>query len=523
MDRRCRTGLAVVAVASLIGCQAGEITPAERGDAHDTAVGSGFGGSHVMPMTRPNVSGEVSQALAAPAGAHLTYYGGPILQKVQVQPIYWNSSVQFQSNLNSFYAAVVNSAYYDMLAQYSTTSPAQTLGRGTGANGFVDTQTSTKVTDAQVQTELAKLIDAGKVPNSADSYYPFHFPAGTTVTDSSGTASCTQWCAYHGTFVHNGKNVYYGIIPDQGGSCAGGCGSNAQMVNNLTSVSSHELVEATTDPAVGLATTVGPPLAWYDSTNGEIGDICNAQQGTAAGFVVQTEWSNKDGACVDHSGTCTPNCSGRVCGSDGCGGSCGTCPSGQSCNSSGQCQSTCTPSCSGKTCGPDGCGGTCGTCPTGQTCGTNGTCTTTCTPNCSGKTCGSDGCGGTCGTCPSGETCGSNGTCQGGTTCAHGKCSTGAKLASGCDACVTKICASDPYCCSTMWDSICVGEVGSICGQSCGGGTCAHAICSTGSKLTSGCDPCVTKICGRDPYCCSTMWDSICVGEVKSICGTTCN
>jgi hypothetical protein len=34
---------------------------------------------------------------------------------------------------------------------------------------------------------------------------------------------------------------------------------------------------------------------------------------------------------------CTPNCGGRQCGSDGCGGTCGSCQSGQSCNSTGQC------------------------------------------------------------------------------------------------------------------------------------------------------------------------------------------
>ena len=62
----------------------------------------------------------------------------------------------------------------------------------------------------------------------------------------------------------------------------------------------HSRVEATTDPAVGLATVFGPPLAWYDPNNGEIGDICNAIQGTSAGFVVQKEWSNAANACVDH-------------------------------------------------------------------------------------------------------------------------------------------------------------------------------------------------------------------------------
>ena len=224
---------------------------------------------------------------------------------------------------------------------------------------------------------------------------------------------------------------------------------------------------------------------------------------------------------ITYSGSCTPNCTGKVCGDDGCGGSCGTCPSGQACNSSGQC------------------GG--------------------CTPNCSGKVCGSDGCGGSCGNCPSGQTCNASGQCGGTNSCTHPICSTGVKLVSGCDPCVTEICAADSYCCSTKWDNICVGEVSSICGQSCGGCTpnctgkvcgsdgcggscgncpsgqtcnasgqcggtnsCTHPICSTGAKLKNGCDPCVTKICSWDSYCCSTKWDKICVQEVGSICGQGC-
>ncbi len=37
-------------------------------------------------------------------------------------------------------------------------------------------------------------------------------------------------------------------------------------------------------------------------------------------------------------GSCTPSCGGMACGDDGCGGSCGTCSSGESCDSAGQCQ-----------------------------------------------------------------------------------------------------------------------------------------------------------------------------------------
>ena len=36
-------------------------------------------------------------------------------------------------------------------------------------------------------------------------------------------------------------------------------------------------------------------------------------------------------------GTCTPGCTGKACGSDGCGGSCGTCSGGQTCDAAGQC------------------------------------------------------------------------------------------------------------------------------------------------------------------------------------------
>lgn len=64
----------------------------------------------------------------------------------------------------------------------------------------------------------------------------------------------------------------------------------------------------------------------------------------------------------------------------------------------------CTPNCSGKTCGDNGCGGSCGGCSAGQAC-QNGRCATSCTPNCGTNVCGSNGCGGSCGSCPSGSSC----------------------------------------------------------------------------------------------------------------------
>ena len=53
---------------------------------------------------------------------------------------------------------------------------------------------------------------------------------------------------------------------------------------------------------------------------------------------------------------CVPDCTGKECGGDGCGGSCGTCKEGEECLS-GKC--VCLPQCAGKECGDDGCGGEC--------------------------------------------------------------------------------------------------------------------------------------------------------------------
>jgi len=262
-------------------------------NSEDTAATLDGTAVHMMPM---HSSEKVLSA--APAGAQLTYFGGPVLKNVDVHPVFWNSSTQFQSNINAFYKAVTNSALFDLLSQYSG------IGRGSGVNGFVDNRTTTRVTDAAIQTELNRLFSAGSLPApSANTYFPVHFPSGVTITAPDGSRSCVQFCAYHGTYTRNGVNVNYGVIPDQGGGCAGGCGNNAQRVNNMDSVASHELIEAVTDPAVGLATVFGPPLAWYDETNGEIGDICNGQQGTTLGgdgvtYTIQLEFSNAASNCV---------------------------------------------------------------------------------------------------------------------------------------------------------------------------------------------------------------------------------
>ncbi|KAJ3028955.1 UNVERIFIED_CONTAM: hypothetical protein HDU68_000482 [Siphonaria sp. JEL0065] len=240
------------------------------------------------------------EAVAAPASAHLTYYGGPVIPNVQVQPIFYGAA-NYQSQTNAFYAGVTQSSWYDIMSQYN-------VGRGSASPGISVSQTKTSLDDVNdIQALLINLVKAGTIVPTANTYFPIHFAPGISITQG-GQGSCQVFCAYHGTIdissLNKGtKYLFYGVMPDQGGSCAGGCGSNSQTVNNMFSVASHELAEAVTDPGVGLATANASPLAWYDATNGEIGDICNAQQGTTMGgdgvtYVIQKQWSNSDGACV---------------------------------------------------------------------------------------------------------------------------------------------------------------------------------------------------------------------------------
>ncbi len=109
----------------------------------------------------------------------------------------------------------------------------------------------------------------------------------------------------------------------------------------------------------------------------------------------------------------------------------------------------------------------------------------------------------------------------------HDTCTEGDALDAACGDCVAQICAADPWCCSNGWDDLCVDQVQSVCGDpSCSAGNanaCAHDKCTAGGKLDADCDdPCVAQVCAEDPYCCNNAWDSICVGEVASICGDSC-
>ena len=235
---------------------------------------------------------------------------------------------------------------------------------------------------------------------------------------------------------------------------------------------------------------------------------------------------------------CEPDCLGKVCGDDACGGSCGSCDLDQECNSNGLCfggpgceelaqagcgscaceacvcamdpyccQSAwdvtcvgecmdacggcgvCEPSCEGeveaKICGADGCGGSCGACPgAAPYCTALGQCSAVCEPACATSadgplSCGDDGCGGSCGTCAQDEICVSG-------LCAPGATACDAHDGPGCGACACEacVCAMDAFCCDSSWDEQCKSECTSYCG---GCGPSCDPDCSSADGASKQC------------------------------------
>ena len=194
-----------------------------------------------------------------------------------------------------------------------------------------------------------------------------------------------------------------------------------------------------------------------------------------------------DAPAPDAPDVCAPDCVGRVCGSDGCNGSCGTCPAddGYYCTADGHCN--CQPeTCDtwNVSCGQwnDGCGGvvSCGECNEFPNAFCNGG-TCACKPDCADKTCGSDGCGASCGQC----VCG-NGLCEemedyqgckpdcgfcGDGVCGAGEDETGPAG--------TLVCMKD--CGPVCGDELCeLGETNQECPYDCP--MCGDGVCSPGEQ-----------------------------------------
>ncbi len=256
------------------------------------------------------------------------YFGGAVISNPKVYAVFWTSKVDAttKSQIGGFFQTATNSEWMDWLTEYRTDvnvtkgsgsgqpGTQQLIGRGTFAGSITIAPATTThcvsgnstLYDDEIVNELDAQISAGHLPPpDANTIYMTYFPPGCSIND--GTASnpdstgnsCVDLCAYHGTATSTRNNgpksiFYYGVMPDfgTGSGCDMGCGNAPQAFDNLTTASSHELIEGVTDAQVSLSgSTFGPPLAWYDVNSGEVGDMCNQQQDILTSFDGTTSYS----------------------------------------------------------------------------------------------------------------------------------------------------------------------------------------------------------------------------------------
>jgi len=341
--RRFGVGLAVVAI---VGAAVATQVDASSSNVPPAPGAGGRHAPHIMPFgLTPPASGPKSgpkggvpavglpgldTAGSAPSGAHLVYNGGRVVSNAQIVQVIWGTGTYeahttstatpsvssfFNALDNSNYSSWLDSEYNTVTSSFNGTKTNQHIGRGTFAGQVTITPSAgangSTVDDTAIQPELVAQINAGHLPapthdalGNDNTIYALFFRHGQTITQGgSSSLVAGGFCAYHGTIAGAGSvgEIYYTVEPDLTGVSGCGTGNDFQ---NTTSVMSHELTETITDAEVGIAGNGnGPPLAWYDNTNGEIGDICNAQQGTFTGadgqsYMMQFEFSNAQNNCL---------------------------------------------------------------------------------------------------------------------------------------------------------------------------------------------------------------------------------
>jgi len=241
--------------------------------------------------------------------ANVTYHGGPLLQNVQIQSVFYgqawstNSSLQQQiQQTDTFLQYFVTSPYVDVLKQYNV-SGGTFIGSDVVAQNPSGGQT---IDDSQIQSILNSEITSGKVsaPN-ANSLYVFFVEPGVLVT-ANGQNSTTDFAGYHDVFTDKaGAAVYYAVVPYPTGNVVN---VPLTVFQQETVVLSHEVSEAMTDPDT--------QTGWFDRRLGEIADIAEGNVGVLGGYEVQYVWSQAAGQIVLPSASTTTSSSVAVTGTE---------------------------------------------------------------------------------------------------------------------------------------------------------------------------------------------------------------
>jgi hypothetical protein len=313
-----------VALAAACGGSTAHSAPAADSGAMDTStietggptdsgggVDSGDSGAVDDGGACPAVSGSGTEAThgTPPVVSNL---GGPVLHSPTVVTFTFQNTANAAA-LQAFGGSIGSTSWFaEVLKDYTTTSvtPAG-LSVSIAANadatyvdnalGGGDAGAGTDL-NAFINQAIANAVAANTIPApDGNTVHMFYFPSSTTITGFVGQ-SCQDYGGYHFNQLYSDGTtpIYYAILPD----CAAGSSYELEAV---TISASHELIEATSDPAPNTGWSLDgtsypdagtTPIEyrndpWFSLGYGEVGDNCEQTAWPLeGGTIVQRIWSN---------------------------------------------------------------------------------------------------------------------------------------------------------------------------------------------------------------------------------------
>jgi hypothetical protein len=222
------------------------------------------------------------------SGTSIVDLNGMILTHVHVQLIFWgpdwagNASPSANAVFNAV-QAILSGPYMSKLSQYRGIANGTLLGKLVIDPSDPPNPFSTN----DVAQCVLRLIAAGKVSKPEDdqqNLYCVFLPLGVNFNQPNinGEHSYIYNVSYSFPFDVDLDKVLFAWVINDG------------TLDSVTTIFSHELVEACTDPdGNGFQVTPLDPNSWN-----EIGDVCEGNSDTLDGIKVQAYWSQSDGSCV---------------------------------------------------------------------------------------------------------------------------------------------------------------------------------------------------------------------------------
>src|SRR6266567_1278409 len=219
--------------------------------------------------------------------------------------IFWEPTSNVSTNYNTlikrYFGDVGSSPLYKINNQYTQTGNAFP-SNAMLAGSWVDTiaYPNSPLLDSNIQAEVtrAQKNNNGWTSGINNIFFVFTERNQDICIDNTQQCASNTFCAYHSFF---GTNTIYATMPYAASfSCDPGSSPNKDDADQTINVTSHEQMEAATDPLLN---------AWYDNSGNEIGDKCAWKFGTrnASGgdvtwnghsYIVQKEWDNHKINCV---------------------------------------------------------------------------------------------------------------------------------------------------------------------------------------------------------------------------------